>query len=161
MVEFLRVRHHSELAGRFDDVAVRRERGRCLAMNPWIAKALVLAGTVVLIAIRAPHGHRSRMVKIATSYKTARETGLLVLAWVGFFVPLVWVASPAFAFAEYALGSGPLAAGAMCLRSASGSSTGRTLTLVPIGRSPWRCASSIDSSPRAFIAVSAIRCTWR
>src|SRR5580704_17322316 len=84
-------------------------------MNPWIAKALVLAGTVVMIAIRAPHGHRSRIVKVATSYKTPLETGLLVLAWVGFFVPLIWVASPAFSFAEYALGTGPLVAGVMCL----------------------------------------------
>jgi hypothetical protein len=25
-------------------------------MNPWIAKALVLAGTVAMMAIRAPHG---------------------------------------------------------------------------------------------------------
>ena len=48
-------------------------------MNPWIAKALVLTGTVVMIAIRAPHGHRSRIVKVATSYKTPLETGLLVL----------------------------------------------------------------------------------
>src|SRR5258707_5285319 len=70
-------------------------------MNPWIAKALVLTSTVVLMAIRAPHGHRSRIVKVATSYKTPLETGLLVLAWVGFFVPLIWVASPAFWFAEY------------------------------------------------------------
>src|SRR6478735_10876267 len=77
-------------------------------MNPWIAKALVLTGTVVMIAIRAPHGHRSRIVKVATSYRTPLETGLLVLAWVGFFVPLIWVASPAFSFAEYALGTGPL-----------------------------------------------------
>ena len=65
-------------------------------MNPWIAKALVLAGTVVMIAIRAPHGHRSRIVKVATSYKTPLETGL-------------------FSFAEYALSSGPLVAGVMCL----------------------------------------------
>src|SRR6266567_6632078 len=84
-------------------------------MNPWIAKALVLTGTVVMIAIRAPHGHRSRIVKVATSYKTPLETGLLVLAWVGFFVPLIWVASPAFSFAEYALGTGLLVAGVMCL----------------------------------------------
>jgi protein-S-isoprenylcysteine O-methyltransferase Ste14 len=84
-------------------------------MNPWIAKALVLTGTVVMIAIRAPHGHRSRIVKVATSYKTPLETGLLVLAWVGFFVPLIWVASPAFSFAEYALGAGPLVVGVMCL----------------------------------------------
>ena len=84
-------------------------------MNPWIAKALVLAGTVVMMAIRAPHGRRSRMVKVATSHKTPLETGLLVLAWVGFFVPLIWVASPAFSFAEYALDTGPLIAGVMCL----------------------------------------------
>ena len=84
-------------------------------MNWWIAKALVLAGTVVMIAIRAPHGRRSRIVKVATSHKTALETGLLVLAWVGFLVPLVWVASRAFSFAEYSLGTGPLVAGVMCL----------------------------------------------
>jgi len=75
----------------------------------------VLTSTVVMIAIRAPHGHRSRIVKVATSYKTPLETGLLVLAWVGFFVPLIWVASPAFSFAEYALGTGPLVVGVMCL----------------------------------------------
>jgi len=83
-------------------------------MNPWIAKAVVLAATVVMMAIRAPHGHRSRRVKVAKSHKTPLETGLLVLAWVGFFVPLIWVASPAFWFAEYSLRTGPLVAGVMC-----------------------------------------------
>ena len=57
-------------------------------MNPWIAKAVVLAATVVMMAIRGPHGQRSRSVKVAKSHKTALETGLLVFAWVGFFVPL-------------------------------------------------------------------------
>ena len=83
-------------------------------MNPWIAKAVVLVATVVMMAIRAPHGHRSRSVKVAKSHKTPLETGLLVLAWVGFFVPLIWVASPAFWFAEYPLRTGPLVAGVMC-----------------------------------------------
>src|SRR6266852_3941007 len=83
-------------------------------MNPLIAKALVVTVTLVMIAIRAPHGHRSRIVKVATSYKTPLETGLLVLAWVGFFVPLIWVASPAFWFAEYRLRTGPLSLGVMC-----------------------------------------------
>jgi protein-S-isoprenylcysteine O-methyltransferase Ste14 len=127
-------------------------------MNPWIEKALVLAGTVVMIAIRAPHGRRSRIVKVATSHKTPLETGLLVLAWVGFFVPLIWVASPAFSFAEYALGTTALVVGVMCLV------IGLWLfyrSLVQIGRSPWRYASSIDSSRKAFIAISATRCTWR
>jgi protein-S-isoprenylcysteine O-methyltransferase Ste14 len=87
----------------------------CVGMNPWVAKAVVLAATVVMMAIRAPHGHRSRSVKIARSHKTPRETGLLVLAWVGFLVPLIWVASPAFSFAEYPLHTAPLVAGVVCV----------------------------------------------
>ena len=87
----------------------------CVAMNPWVAKAVVLAATVVMMAIRAPHGRRSRSVKIARSHKTPRETGLLVLAWVGFLVPLIWVASPAFSFAEYPLHTAPLVAGVVCV----------------------------------------------
>ncbi len=83
-------------------------------MNPWIAKSVVLVGTVVMIAIRAPHDRRSRSVKVAKSHKTALETGLLVLAWVGFFVPLIWIASPVFAFAEYPLRVVPLVAGVTC-----------------------------------------------
>jgi protein-S-isoprenylcysteine O-methyltransferase Ste14 len=87
----------------------------CVGMNPWVAKAVVLAATVVMMAIRAPHGHRSRGVKIAKSDKTPLETGLLVLAWVGFLVPLIWVASPAFSFAEYPLHTAPLVAGVVCV----------------------------------------------
>ena len=85
-----------------------------MALNTWIAKAVVFAAIVVMMAIRGPYGQRSRSVKVAKSHKTALETGLLVFAWVGFFVPLVWVASPAFRFAEYPLRAVPLAAGVMC-----------------------------------------------
>lgn len=53
-------------------------------------------------------------MRVAKSHKTPLETGLLVLAWVGFFVPLLWVAAPAFSFAEYPLHTGPLVAGVMC-----------------------------------------------
>ena len=84
-------------------------------MNPWVAKAVVVVATVVMMAIRASLGHRSRSVKVAKSYKTPREIVLLVLAWVGFFVPLIWVASPAFWFAEYQLRASPLVAGVTCL----------------------------------------------
>ena len=86
-------------------------------MNPWIAKAVILVGTVAVIAIRAPHGRRSRTVKVARSHKTSRETFLLLLAWVGFFVPLIWVVSPVFSFADYPLRGGPLVAGLTCLAS--------------------------------------------
>jgi len=68
-----------------------------------------------MIAIRAPHGQRNRSVKVAASYKTRLETGLLILAWIGFLVPLIWVASPAFSFAEFPLFTGPLVTGVMCL----------------------------------------------
>jgi protein-S-isoprenylcysteine O-methyltransferase Ste14 len=86
-----------------------------VVVNPWIAKAVVLAATLVMIAIRAPHGQRSRRVKVAKSHDTALERGLLVLAWVGFCIPLVWLASPLLSFAEYSLGIGPFAAGVICL----------------------------------------------
>ena len=84
-------------------------------MNPLISKAVVLAATLTMLAIRAPHGRRSRSVKVAKSHKTLLETGLLVLAWVGFFVPLMWLASPVLSFAEYPLTFGPLTTGVMCL----------------------------------------------
>src|SRR5688500_18682078 len=83
-------------------------------MNPWIAKVVVIAGTLTMLAIRAPHGRRSRSVKIARSHKTPLETGLLVLVWVGFFVPLLWLVSPVLSFAEHPLTLAPLIAGVMC-----------------------------------------------
>src|SRR5262245_24870476 len=84
-------------------------------MNPWIAKAVILSASVVMVVIRAPHGNRSRSVKVARSWKSRREVVLLTLAWIGFLIPLVWVASPVFSFAEYPLRLGLLAAGVACL----------------------------------------------
>lgn len=83
-------------------------------MNPWIAKAVILVANVVLIAIRVPHGHRSRSIKIVTSRKGTLETVLLTLMWIGFFIPLIWIVAPAFSFAEYPLRVGPLVAGIVC-----------------------------------------------
>jgi protein-S-isoprenylcysteine O-methyltransferase Ste14 len=83
-------------------------------MDPWFAKAAVLAATVVMVAIRAPHGQRSRRVKVIRSGRSPTETVLLTLAWLGFFVPLVWIASPAFAFAELTLHVVPFVAGLAC-----------------------------------------------
>jgi protein-S-isoprenylcysteine O-methyltransferase Ste14 len=83
-------------------------------MNPWIAKVVILTASVVMVAIRAPHGQRSRGVKVVAHRKGGRETALLTLAWAGFFIPLVWVASPVFSFAEYPLRAGPIGAGIAC-----------------------------------------------
>jgi protein-S-isoprenylcysteine O-methyltransferase Ste14 len=84
-------------------------------MNPWIAKTLILAASVGMIVIRAPHGRRSRGVKVARSCKGPREVALLTLAWTGFLVPLLWVFSPVFSFAEYSLLPWPFGAGVVCL----------------------------------------------
>lgn len=83
-------------------------------MNPWFAKAAVLLASIVLIAIRAPYGHRSAKVKVVESHKGRLEVGLLTLAWISFFVPLLWVATTWFAAADFALHPVPLGAGIAC-----------------------------------------------
>ena len=84
-------------------------------MDPRWAKACVLAGAIVMIAIRAPHGQRSLAVKVARSRKGTLETVLLTLAWLGFFVPIAWIASPVFDCADFPLRPAPFAAGAACI----------------------------------------------
>jgi protein-S-isoprenylcysteine O-methyltransferase Ste14 len=83
-------------------------------MNPWIAKVVILGASVVMVAIRAPHGHRSRSIKVVKSRKGALESVLLTFAWLSFFVPLIWIVSPVLSFAEYPLLAGPLVAGVVC-----------------------------------------------
>src|SRR6058998_2578263 len=84
-------------------------------MSPWFGKAIILASSIAMVIIRAPHGQRSRGVKVVRSGRGALETVLLTLAWLAFFVPLVWVAAPVFAFADYSLRPVPLSAGVVCL----------------------------------------------
>ena len=76
---------------------------------------MILAASVAMVVIRAPHGRRSRGVKVARSCKGPREVALLTLAWMGFLVPLIWVVSPVFSFAEYSLRPWALGAGVLCL----------------------------------------------
>src|SRR5258706_10421407 len=84
-------------------------------MSPSYGKAIIVASSIVMIIIRAPHGQRSRGVRVARSRRGALETVLLILAWLAFFAPLVWAASPAFAFADYSLHPVALLAGVVCL----------------------------------------------
>ena len=84
-------------------------------MNPWIAKAVMLAATFATVAIRAPHGARSYRVKVARSFTTRQERVLMTMAWVGFLAPLIWIVSPFLAFADFSLRPAPLAAGVVCL----------------------------------------------
>jgi protein-S-isoprenylcysteine O-methyltransferase Ste14 len=84
-------------------------------MNPWWAKATILASIIAMVIIRAPHGQRSRSIKVVKSRKGALESFLLTLAWLAFFIPLIWVATPLFAFADYGLRPVPFIAGVLGL----------------------------------------------
>src|SRR5947209_13229338 len=84
-------------------------------MNPWFAKAVILLAGVVMVVIRAPHGQRSRTIPVVRSRKGPREVVLLAIAGVAFFLPLIWIATPAFAIADYPLHPVPLVAGGLCL----------------------------------------------
>jgi protein-S-isoprenylcysteine O-methyltransferase Ste14 len=86
-----------------------------VTIDPWVAKAAVLVSSIVMVVIRAPHGQRSRGVRVAKSRKGPLEVALLTIAWLGFFVPLIWVATPVLAFADYPLRSGPFVAGVVGL----------------------------------------------
>jgi len=55
-------------------------------MNPWFAKLVVLLASIVMVVIRAPHGQRSRAIRLVRSRKGPREIVLLTIAWVAFFV---------------------------------------------------------------------------
>ena len=84
-------------------------------MNPWLAKGVVLAASIAMVVIRAPHGQRSRGVPVAKNRKGPVEVVLLTLAMVSFFVPLIWIATPLLAFADFPLRPAPLVAGTLCL----------------------------------------------
>ena len=84
-------------------------------MNPWIAKAILLASNVAMIAIRAPHGQRSRAVAIAKDRRGRLETALLTFAMLGFLLPFVWMATSWLSFADYPSHLMPLLLGSTCL----------------------------------------------
>ena len=84
-------------------------------MNPTFAKTVILLANVALVVIRAPHGHRSRTVPVAKSRKGALEIVLLTIAWLSFFLTLIWVVTPVLAFADYPLHPAPFVVGILLL----------------------------------------------
>ena len=84
-------------------------------MNPWFAKAAILVAAVAMVAIRAPHGRLSRTIRIVESRKGSLEIFLLAIAWIAFLVPILWIATPWFAFAEFPLHPVPFLAGCLLL----------------------------------------------
>jgi protein-S-isoprenylcysteine O-methyltransferase Ste14 len=84
-------------------------------MNPWFAKAVVLIASIAMVLIRAPHGKRNRTVKVAESRKGILELALLTVAWIAFFAPMLWIATPLLGFANFPLYPVPLVLGSVVL----------------------------------------------
>lgn len=84
------------------------------AMNLWFVKAIILAGTIAIVIIPASL-HRGGRSKVVKSRKGRMEHVLLTLTSLGFFLPLVWVTTPAVPFADYPLRPVPFIAGIVCL----------------------------------------------
>ena len=84
-------------------------------MNLWVAKVIILLASIVMVAIRAPHGQRSHGIPVVRSRKGKLEIVLLTIAWLAFFLPLIWIATPVLASADYTLRPVPLLTGTLCL----------------------------------------------
>ncbi len=83
-------------------------------MNPWIGKATLLLGIAAIVAIRAPHGRKSTKIKVVKSKRGKLEIALLALMWFGSVIlPVLWVATPLFSFADYPLYPAPFSAGVL------------------------------------------------
>lgn len=70
-------------------------------MAPLHVKLAVLVANLLLVAIRAPHGQRSRAVPVVGRRVGPVEVALLAFAFATFFAPFVWLLTPWLAFAEY------------------------------------------------------------
>jgi protein-S-isoprenylcysteine O-methyltransferase Ste14 len=85
-------------------------------MSAWIGKAAFLLGLIVFVAIRVPHDKRSKESKIVESRKGALEATLLALMGIGgFLLPLIFIVSPLFSFADYPPRGLSIMCGIVCL----------------------------------------------
>jgi protein-S-isoprenylcysteine O-methyltransferase Ste14 len=84
-------------------------------MNPLFAKAIVLASALAVVVIPASIHRRDGDTQVLKNRKGPRERVLLTFTSIGFFLALLWVATPVLRFADYSLRPVPWVAGALCL----------------------------------------------
>ena len=81
-------------------------------MNPWFGKIAVFVSLLVYVLIRWPHGNRMGTVPVVEDRKGGLEIALLIGAGLGTtLMPLVWITTPLFAFADYPLHPVPFVLG--------------------------------------------------
>ncbi|MCE9635442.1 MAG: isoprenylcysteine carboxylmethyltransferase family protein [Planctomycetes bacterium] len=64
------------------------------------SRIAVAAALVAMIAIRAPHGQRSRSIPVARSFRDRADSAVLAVAMVSFVVPVAWLVCGALDAAE-------------------------------------------------------------
>jgi protein-S-isoprenylcysteine O-methyltransferase Ste14 len=84
-------------------------------VSHWYARVVMLLANVLMIAIRAPHGQRSRWLPVAISRRTRAENVALNINAIAHFLPLLWIVTPVFVFADYGLRFAPFCLGVGCL----------------------------------------------
>ena len=83
-----------------------------MEINPWFGRLAVFVSLLVFVIIRWPHGNRYKTFKVVEDKKGRLEVVLLTGAGLGTtLIPLLWVLTPLFAFADYALYAVPYAIG--------------------------------------------------
>lgn len=83
-----------------------------VVLNPWYGRIAVLVSLLAFILIRWPHGKRNLTVQVTDNRKDRLEVVLLIGAALGTtFLPMLWLTTSLFAFAEYPLQAVPFAAG--------------------------------------------------
>jgi protein-S-isoprenylcysteine O-methyltransferase Ste14 len=84
-------------------------------MSPVLAKAIWLSSIVAVALVRGPHVRRSIRIKVRTSRQSLKDNVLVGAVSIGILLPLLWVATPVLAFADYSLQPFALTAGVLVL----------------------------------------------
>jgi protein-S-isoprenylcysteine O-methyltransferase Ste14 len=84
-------------------------------MSTWVVKTIIMVSTALLIVVPATVHRRDRKFKSVKSAKGPLERVLLALVSLSLLPTLLWVMTPALAFADYRLRLLPFAAGLACL----------------------------------------------
>lgn len=78
-----------------------------------MSAALLLAGVLGMMLVRAPHIRRSMQVRVAASHETRRDRVLVGLVSLGLLLPAAWLAG-VLSFADTASSVPRLVAGGLC-----------------------------------------------
>jgi protein-S-isoprenylcysteine O-methyltransferase Ste14 len=101
---------------RASETLVKTSVKRRRIVTPWFGKAVFIAGMIAMMVIRAPHGRRSRQVKVVESRKGVLESALLALVSIAMLLlPLTFITTSLLSFADYSLSVTAFSVGVACL----------------------------------------------